>query len=41
MFKQLRENKTRVIKTTDKGVAMVVMDKNDYVEKAEELLGQH
>ena len=40
-LKQLSEDETRVILTTDKKVVMVVMDKKDYVEKAEELLGQH
>ena len=40
-FKQLREDKTRVILTADESVAMVVMDKKDDVQKTGELLGQH
>ena len=30
-----------MILTADKGVALVVMDREDYVKKAEELLNQH
>ena len=30
----------RLILTVDKGVAMVIMDKEDYINKAKELLGQ-
>ena len=37
---QLRKDKNRLILTADKGVAMVVMDKEDYINKAKELLGQ-
>ena len=40
-FRALRELKmdnTRLILTTDKGVALVVIDKTDYIKKAEELL---
>ena len=35
---QLKRDKDRVILTVDKGVAMVVMDIQDYISKAEELL---
>ena len=37
---QLKKDKVRVILTVDKGVAMVIMDKEDYVCKVQELLGQ-
>ena len=40
-FKALRELKKdnkRLILTADKGVALVVMDKADYIKKAEDLL---
>ena len=37
---QLRKDKNRLILTADKGVAMVVMDKEDYINKAKELLRQ-
>ena len=36
----MRRDKTRIILTTDKGVSMVVMDRDDYNNKAEELLKQ-
>ena len=36
----MRRDKTRVILTVDKGVSMVVMDRDDYNTKAEELLHQ-
>ena len=35
---QLKKDKDRVILTADKGVAMVVMDREDYNNKAQELL---
>ena len=35
---QLKKDKDRVILTVDKGVAMVVMDREDYNNKAQELL---
>ena len=35
---QLRKDKNRVILAVDKGVSMVVMDRDDYNNKAEELL---
>ena len=37
---QLKKDKDRVILTTDKGVAMVLMDREDYITKAEALLSQ-
>ena len=37
---QLRKDQDRVILTADKGVAMVVLDKEDYVSKAQESLSQ-
>ena len=37
---QLKKDKDRVILTVDKGVAMVVMDREDYITKAESLLSQ-
>ena len=40
VINELREDKNRIILTVDKGVSMVVMDRNDYNKKAEELLQQ-
>ena len=37
---ELKRDKTRVILTADKGVSLVVMDKEQYINKAEELLDQ-
>ena len=37
-LKELKEDKSRMILTADKGVALVIIDKNDYIQKAEELL---
>ena len=37
-IRELRRDKTRVVPTADKGVSMVVMDKDDYKSKSEELL---
>ena len=37
---QLKKDKDRAILTVDKGVAMVVIDKEDYINKAQELLAQ-
>ena len=37
---QLKKDKDRVILTADKGVAMVVMDREDCITKAESLLSQ-
>ena len=38
---ELKRDNTRIILTADKGVALVVMDKEDYVQKAEELLNKN
>ena len=35
---QLKQDTSRVVLTTDKGVAMVIMDKEDYTNKAQALL---
>ena len=37
-LKELKEDKSRIILTTDRGVALVIMEKNEYIKKAEELL---
>ena len=37
-LKELKEDKSRIILTTDKGVALVIMDKVEYKKKAKELL---
>ena len=37
---QLKKDQDRVILTADKGVALVVMDKEEYISKAQELLSQ-
>ena len=37
---QLKKDKDRVILTADKGVALAVMDKEEYISKAQELLSQ-
>ena len=37
-MRKLRDNQSMVVLTADKGVAMVVMDKNDYTDKALTLL---
>ena len=37
---QLKKDKDRVVLTANKGVAKVVMDKEDYIQKAESLLAQ-
>ena len=39
-IQELKRNKERVILTADKGVSMVVMDKEEYIQKSEELLHQ-
>ena len=39
-LKELREDNTRIVLTADKGVCMVVMDREEYTKKAEELLNQ-
>ena len=37
-IKELREDQTRIVLTVDKGVAMVIMDKQQYMDKATALL---
>ena len=39
-MEELRKDTTRILLTVDKGVALVVMNKEDYEKKAEELLSQ-
>ena len=39
-IQELKRDKERVILTADKGVSMVVMDKEEYIHKSEELLHQ-
>ena len=39
-LQQLKKDNTRMILTADKGVCLVVMDKNDYMKKSEELLSK-
>ena len=36
----MKRDNTRIVLTADKGVSLAVMDKEDYVKKAEELLNQ-
>ena len=35
---ELKRDRDRVILTADKGVTLVVMEKKDYIQKAEDLL---
>ena len=37
-IKQLKADKDRVILTADKGIALVILEKKDYIEKAKQLL---
>ena len=39
-IKELKQDDKRIILTTDKGVALVVLNKKDYIERAEHLLNQ-
>ena len=39
-MKQMKEDDTRIILTADKGITLVVMDKEDYIKKAEDPLNQ-
>ena len=39
-LKQLKKDNTRMVLTADKGVSMVVMDREEYIQKSEELLKQ-
>ena len=36
----MREDKTRIVLIADKGVYMVVMDREEYIQQAEELLNK-
>ena len=40
-LKELRLDTNRLILTVDKGVALVVVDKDDYIKKAEDLLKEN
>ena len=37
-LKELKDDKSRIILTVNKGVALEIMEKNDYIQRAEELL---
>ena len=37
-IEELRKDNTRIVVTVDKGVAMVIMDRDDYHQKADALL---
>ena len=39
-WKEFKQDKSTAILTTDKGVTMVVLDKQDYTNKAQDLLAQ-
>ena len=39
-LKQLKKDNTRMVLIADKGVSMVVMDREEYIQKSEELLNQ-
>ena len=39
-IKELKKDQERMVLTADKGVSMVVMDREDYDKKSEELLSQ-
>ena len=39
-LKELREDQDRMVLTADKGVAMVVIDRKEYMDKVEGLLAQ-
>ena len=38
VIKQLKADKDRIILTADKGVMLVIMERKDYIEKAQQLL---
>ena len=40
VLKQIKNDNTRMVLTADKGVSMVVVDKEEYIHKSEELLQQ-
>ena len=39
-FKQMKKDNTRMVLTADNGVSMVVLDREEYIQKSEELLHQ-
>ena len=39
-LKQIKNDNTRMVLTADKGVSMVMMDREEYIHKSEELLQQ-
>ena len=39
-LKQMKKDNTRMVLTADKGVSMVVVDREEYIQKSEELLHQ-
>ena len=39
-MEELKKDKTRMILTADKGISIVVLDKEEYIKKADELLSQ-
>ena len=39
-LKQLKKDNARMVLTADKGVSMVVMDREEYIQKSEELLNK-
>ena len=41
VLKQIKNDKTRMVLTADKGVSMVVVDREEYIQKSEDLLQQH
>ena len=40
-LRELKRDRDRIVRTADKGVAMVVMDKQDYINKSNQLLNQN
>ena len=41
LLRELKRDRDHIVLTADKGVAMVVMDKQDYINKANQLLNQN
>ena len=40
-LRELKKDRDRIVLTADKGVAMVIMDRQDYISKANNLLSQN
>ena len=40
-LRELKRDRDRIVLTADKGVAMVIMDRQDYINKANQLLNQN